>query len=49
MENDYVDIKLYNLYLSLRFPKSKNVEFDLDEELKILEEMRKKEKERVKW
>ncbi len=49
IKKDYVDIKFYNLYLSLKFPKSENVEFDFDEELKKLKEMREKEKERVKW
>ncbi|RLI77004.1 hypothetical protein DRP05_11430 [Archaeoglobales archaeon] len=49
MRKDYVDMRFYNLYLSLKFPKSENVEFDLDEELKILKKMREKEKERVRW
>jgi len=44
---DYTDMKFYNLYFTLRFPETKNVDFDLNEELERLREM-KKGKERVK-
>ena len=49
IRKDYVDIKIYNLYFTLKFPKTKNADFDLDEELEHLKKMREKEKERVKW
>ena len=41
IEKDYVDVKLYNLYYALKYPKTKNAE--LKDELKIFEELRKKE------
>jgi len=47
IERDYVDMTLYNLYYTLQFPETRNVNFDLNEELKILREIRKKGKERV--
>ncbi len=46
---DYVDIRIYNLYFTLKFPETKNVDFDLDKELENLKKMREKEKKRVKW
>ena len=49
IREDYVDIKIYNLYFTLKFPEAKNVDFDLNEELESLKKMREKEKERVKW
>ncbi len=49
IREDYVDIKIYNLYFTLKFPEAKNVDFDLNEELERLKKMREKEKERVKW
>ena len=49
IREDYVDIKIYNLYFTLKFPEAKNVDFDLDKELEHLKKMREKEKERVKW
>jgi len=47
IERDYADMKLYNLYFTLQFPETGSVEFDINEELKILREIRKKGKERV--
>ncbi len=47
IEKDYVDMGLYNLYFSMKFPETRNVEFDLDKELRILKEIRKKGKERA--
>ena len=49
IENDYADMELYDLYFALRFPETRNVEFDLDKELETLREIRKKEKEMVEW
>lgn len=49
IRKDYVDIKMYNLYFALKYPETKNVDFDLDKELENLKKMREKEKERVKW
>ena len=46
---DYADIRLYNLYFTLKFPETENVDFNLDKELEYLKKMREKEKERVKW
>jgi len=47
MKNDRVDIDLYRIYFALKYPESKNVEFDLDEELNLLKEMREKERKRI--
>ena len=41
-------INVYRMYFALKYPETKSKSFDLDEELRILEEMRKKEKERVR-
>ncbi len=41
---DYVDIRIYNLYFTLKFPETKNVDFDLDKELENHKKMREKEK-----
>ena len=49
IERDYTDMKLYNLYFTMCFPETGNVEFDLKEELKMLKEMRKKGRERAEW
>ena len=43
---DYTDIRLYNLYFTLKFPETKNDDFD--KELEYLKKMREKEKGRVK-
>ena len=47
MKGDKVDIDLYRIYFALKYPKTKNVEFELDEELRMLREMREKERKRV--
>ena len=47
MEKDHVDMKFYNLCFTLRFPETRNVDFDLNE-VKMLKKIRKKGKERVK-
>lgn len=44
---DYADIDLYNLYLTLKFPKTEDVTFDTDKELEYLRKMKEKEKKRV--
>ena len=49
IERDYTDMKLYNLYFTMCFPETGNVEFDLKEELEKLKEMRKKGRERAEW
>ena len=47
MKSDKVDIDLYRIYFALIYPESKNVKFELDEELKMLREMREKERKRI--
>ena len=47
MKSDKVDIDLYRIYFALKYPESKNVKFELDEELKMLREMREKERKRI--
>jgi len=47
MKNDRVDIDLYRIYFALKYPESKNVDFDLDGELNLLKEMREKERKRL--
>jgi len=47
MKGDRVDIDLYRIYFALKYPETKNVEFELDEELRMLREMREKERKRV--
>ncbi len=42
------DINVYRMYFALKYPETESKNFDLNEELRILEEMRKKEKERVR-
>ena len=42
-----VDIYIYRIYFALKYPKTELRSFDLDKELRILEEMRRKEKERL--
>ena len=44
---DKVDINVYRMYLALKYPETKSRSFDLDRELEILKDMRKKEKKRV--
>ena len=44
---DKTDINVYRMYFALKYPKTELKSFDLKEELKILEKMRKKEKERL--
>jgi len=48
IERDYTDIRLYSLYLMLRFPETKNTNFDLNKELETLRQIREKERKRVK-
>ncbi len=47
---DKTDINIYRIYFALSYPKTESKSFDLNEELRILEEMRRKEKERlIEW
>jgi len=48
IERDYVDMKHYRLYFALKFPETGNTNFDLQEELKKLGEIRDKGRKRVK-
>ena len=42
-----VDIDLYRIYFALKYPESKSKEFELDEELRMLRELREKERKRI--
>ncbi len=48
LKRNKVDINLYKLYFALKYPESEYREFSLEEEIKFLENMRKKEKDRAK-
>ena len=41
------EINVYRIYFVLKYPESETKNFSLDEELEILEEIRKKERKRL--
>ena len=47
ISSDYADPNLYRLYLELKYPDTENVKFDANTELRLLTEMRLKEKARL--